>query len=194
MSLEQHACRCALDDAPRIHHRHLVGASSDDGEIVRDQHHGHAARPALARQQLEDLRLDSDIERRRRLVGNEQARRAGKRDGDCDALAHAARHLVRVVARAPLGLGDAELASSVTARAAASCGPRPRCSRSASAIWPPTVSTGLSDVIGSWKTTAISRPRSRRNASRGNRKSSRPSKRTAAAHARITGQQLQHRA
>ena len=65
------------------------------------------------------------------------------------------------------------------ARAAASCAPRPRCSRNASVIWSPTVSTGLRDVIGSWNTTAISRPRSWRNASRDSRKSSRPSKRTA---------------
>ena len=158
--LEQRACRCALYDAPCIHHRHLVGASGDDGEIMGDQHHGHVARPALARQQFQDLRLDGDVECCRRFVGDEQARRAGKRDGDSNALAHAARHLVRIVARAPVRVGDAKLGEEGSARAAASCGPRPRCSRSASAIWPPTVSTGLSDVIGSWNTTAISRPRS----------------------------------
>ena len=54
--------------------------------------------------------MDGDVERSRRLVGDEQARRAGKRDRDRNALAHAARHLVRILARAPLGLGDAELA------------------------------------------------------------------------------------
>jgi hypothetical protein len=49
-----------------------------------------------------------------------------------------------------------------TAPASASAPPRPRCTRSASAIWRPTVSTGLSDVIGSWKIIEISLPRSAR--------------------------------
>ena len=34
--------------------------------------------------------------------------------------------------------------------------------RMASAIWSPTVNTGFSDVIGSWKIIAISLPRSAR--------------------------------
>ncbi len=34
-----------------------------------------------------------------------------------------------------------------------------RCSRTASEIWSPTVSTGLSEVIGSWKIIATSLPR-----------------------------------
>ena len=34
-----------------------------------------------------------------------------------------------------------------------------RCRRTDSEIWSPTVSTGLSDVIGSWKIIAISLPR-----------------------------------
>jgi hypothetical protein len=35
----------------------------------------------------------------------------------------------------------------------------PRCGRSTSPIWRPTGSTGLSEVIGSWKIMAMSRPR-----------------------------------
>ena len=44
-------------------------------------------------EQVEDLRLDGDVESRGRLVGHEQARSAGERDGDHHALAHAAREL-----------------------------------------------------------------------------------------------------
>ena len=49
-------------------------------------------------QQVEDLRLDRDVERRRRLVGDQQLRLAGERHRDHRALAHAARELVRIVA------------------------------------------------------------------------------------------------
>ena len=51
-------------------------------------------------QQVEDLRLDGDVERGRRLVGDQQVRGAGQRHGDHHPLAHAARELVRIVARA----------------------------------------------------------------------------------------------
>ena len=37
------------------------------------------------------------------------------------------------------------------------------CTRIASLIWSPIVSTGLSEVIGSWKIIAMSPPRSSRN-------------------------------
>src|SRR4051812_10571596 len=48
--------------------------------------------------------------------------------------------------------------SSVRSRSALP--PSPRCLRSTSPIWKPTVNTGLSEVIGSWKIMEISEPRS----------------------------------
>ena len=48
-------------------------------------------------QQVEDLRLDRHVERRRRLVGDQELRLARERHRDHRALAHAARELVRVV-------------------------------------------------------------------------------------------------
>jgi hypothetical protein len=56
--------------------------------------------------QVEDLRLDRHVERRRRLVGDQELRVARQRHGDHDALAHPARHLVGVVLDALPGLGD----------------------------------------------------------------------------------------
>ena len=47
-------------------------------------------------QQLEDLGLRRDVERRRRLVGEEQLRVAGQRRGEGDPLAHPARQLERI--------------------------------------------------------------------------------------------------
>ena len=60
-------------------------------------------------QQLEDLRLHGDVERRRRLVGDQQLRSAGDRHRDHDALAHAARELVRILLEALRRRRDADL-------------------------------------------------------------------------------------
>ena len=57
---------------------------------------------------LEHLGLDRDVERGRRLVGDEQLRRVGDRHRDHRPLAHPAGELVRVVAGAVAGLRDAD--------------------------------------------------------------------------------------
>ena len=58
-------------------------------------------------QQVEVLRLDRHVEIGRRLVGDDQLRAAGQRDRADDALAHAARHLVRILAHPHRRRGDA---------------------------------------------------------------------------------------
>ena len=60
-------------------------------------------------QQLEDLRLDGDVERGGRLVGDQQVGLVGERHGDHHALALAARELMREGAEPLLGLADADL-------------------------------------------------------------------------------------
>ena len=47
-------------------------------------------------EQVDDLGLDRDVERRDRLVADDEVRRRGERPGDADALALAAGELVRV--------------------------------------------------------------------------------------------------
>ena len=58
--------------------------------------------------QCEDLVLDGDVQRRRRLVRQHQARLAGERQGDHGALQHAARPVMRIVVEPPVGAGDAD--------------------------------------------------------------------------------------
>ena len=73
-------------------------------------------------QQVEDLGLDRDVERGGRLVGDDQRRLAGERHRDERPLAHAARQLVRVVARracAARGCATASSSSTACARAVA---------------------------------------------------------------------------
>src|SRR4051794_4681780 len=86
------------DDALRglRHHAHRMG----------DQHDGHAEAVLHVLQQIEDLRLDGDVERGGRLVGDDELWLAGQRHGDHDALAHAARKLMRVIVQAAGGIGD----------------------------------------------------------------------------------------
>ena len=50
-------------------------------------------------QQFEDLRLQHDVERRRRLVGDQQLRLERAGDGDDHALALAARQFVRIAGK-----------------------------------------------------------------------------------------------
>ena len=100
--------RRLLHLAARVHHHHPLGHLGDDAEIVRDQDDGGADLGLQVLHQVEDLRLDGDVERRGRLVGDQQLGPAGQRDGDHHALAHAAGELVGILVEAALGLGDAD--------------------------------------------------------------------------------------
>ena len=70
---------------------------------MRDQDDRRARFLAEHAHQVEDLRLDGDVERSGRLVGDKKIRLAGERHRDHDALAHAAGEPVRIVVEAPLG-------------------------------------------------------------------------------------------
>ena len=65
--------------------------------------------PALqALQQLQNLRLNGDVERGGGLVGDQQGWLVGQRHGDHDALALPAGKFVREGSQAFLGLGQAD--------------------------------------------------------------------------------------
>ncbi len=79
-----------LGDARRVHHDDAVGVARHHAEIVGDDDQRNVE---LARQilhQFENLRLDGDVERGGRLVGDDQLRIARESDRDHHALAHAA--------------------------------------------------------------------------------------------------------
>ena len=108
-----------LDDMTGIHDGDVMGEAGDDAEIVRDPDDGGAELGLQPLDELDDLRLDRHVERRRRLVGDDQFRRAGERHGDHDALAHAAGELVGIVVEARRRLGDADLMPGSRSRATA---------------------------------------------------------------------------
>ena len=104
--------------------------------------------------QLEDLGLHRDVERRRRLVGDEQLRVAAPAPGRSSP-AGAGRRTAGAGRRrrAAPGRGSRPASSSSIARCRAAFGAIAWWLRSISAIWKPMVYTGLSAVIGSWKMT-----------------------------------------
>ena len=90
------SARRALDDAAEIHHRDAVGDVLHHREVVRDEDIGEPEPPLQVAQQIEDLRADRDVERRDRLVADDQLRLDRERARDGDALALAAGEFVRI--------------------------------------------------------------------------------------------------
>src|SRR5262249_40037192 len=100
--LAEQALRLALlDDLAEVHHRDAVGEVADHAEVVGDEEVGEAELALEVAQEVQDLRLDRDVERRGRLVADEHARADGERARDADALALPARELVRIAPDLP---------------------------------------------------------------------------------------------
>ena len=116
-----------LDHLAGVEHGDLVGDAPHHAEIVADEQHRQAAPALQLLQQVEDLRLDGDVERRRRLVEDQQVGLGRQRAGDQRALAHAAGQLMRIGARPRRAARRCRpRRSSSTARASAASRVRPR--------------------------------------------------------------------
>ena len=167
-----------LDDAARVHHDDAVGELGDQAEVVRDEDDRRVRLLLRGAHDLDDLRLDRDVERRRRLVGDEDPR-ARSRSPSRSSRAGASRPRTRA------GTGSTRRSADGTPTSSSSCdgslASRRRrsspelCVWIASEIWSPIVKTGFSDVIGSWKIIAISPPRISRSSFFGIVSRSRPS-------------------
>ena len=101
-----------LEDArrgPRVHdlapghHADAVAGLPHDAQVVGDQQQRHAEARLQILEEPEDLSLDGDVERRGRLVGDQQVRLVGQRHRDHHALPLAPRELVGIRAEALLG-------------------------------------------------------------------------------------------
>ena len=84
-----------LDDLTKIHNRDTVRHVLDDREIMTDEEQRQAKFPLQILKQIHDLRLDGDVERRDRLVADDQVRLRRERPCDADALALSALEFVR---------------------------------------------------------------------------------------------------
>src|SRR5882757_8172832 len=106
-STEKLRNRRLFNDPSRIHDHDALGELRNDTEVVRDQHHRHAELLAQLAQKLEDLGLDRDVERRRRLIRDQKTRPARDGHRNHDPLAHTARQTMRVIVGAAAGIGNA---------------------------------------------------------------------------------------
>ena len=183
---EDRLLRPLLDDPARVHHGDVVGDLGDHAEVVGDQHDRRVELALQAVEQLEDLRLDGHVERRRRLVGDQQLRVVDQPHRDHHALAHAAGELVRVAVDAAARLGDADQAEHLD-------GAVERLRLADVAVRADRLDQLVADLVegmqradsGSWKIIAISLPRMSRSSSSSALSRSRPSNRTSPLIARV---------
>ncbi len=87
-----------LDDLAEVHHRDPVADVLDHRQVVGDEQVCQPEPLAQVGQQVEDLALDRHVERRDRLVADDELGLDRERPGDADALALTARELVRIAA------------------------------------------------------------------------------------------------
>jgi hypothetical protein len=104
---EQVSGRGPLDYPARVHHHDLLGVGRGEGEVMADHQQRGAKLLLQVQQEIHDLSLGRDVERGRRLVGDQQRGLAGQGDGDDHALAHATGELVRVFVESPFRRGEA---------------------------------------------------------------------------------------
>jgi hypothetical protein len=106
---EDRGDRALLHRLAVLHHHHAVGVAADDLQVVGDEQHRHPLAPAQLRQEFEHLGLDGDVERRGRLVGDQQLGRVGQRRRDHHPLPLPAGELVRVGVQPLLHAREADL-------------------------------------------------------------------------------------
>ena len=124
--LSEDSFTCAgLHERARIHDEHTVAHLVDDAKIVRDQQQGHANLTLQRLHQVQNLSLDSHVERRGRLVGDHQARTTGNRHGNHHPLPHTARELVRIAAHDDIGRRYAHLCKQLSPPACGLCPVKP---------------------------------------------------------------------
>ncbi|OWK19103.1 hypothetical protein AJ88_48580 [Mesorhizobium amorphae CCBAU 01583] len=66
-----------LAHRPVLHDVDIVGELAHHGQVVGDQDHRHPQFLLQVANEVEDLRLDGDVECRRRLVGDQHVRIVG---------------------------------------------------------------------------------------------------------------------
>ena len=98
--------RRQLHDLAEVHHRDPIGDVPDDGEVVRDEEVREVELALQCLEQIDDLRLDRDVERRHRLVADDEVRIEGQGARKPDSLALTAGELVWIARRGVGGEAD----------------------------------------------------------------------------------------
>src|SRR3984893_17671062 len=98
--------RGGLDILPRIHDRDPVADLISRAQVVGGEEDSDAAFFREPLEQLENLRLDRDVERGRGFIGNDELRLRQQRERNHEPLPLAAGELVRELAQCLLRLRD----------------------------------------------------------------------------------------
>lgn len=85
-----------LDDAPEIHDSDIVRNVPHDRKVVRDEYERQVILPLQSRKEVQDLRLDRNIESRDRLIANDQFWLQGECPGNPKTLTLATGKLMRI--------------------------------------------------------------------------------------------------
>ena len=133
----EHVGRADLADLAEVHHDDAVAHVLHDREVVGDEDQREPVALLHVLEQVQDLRLHRHVERRDRLVADDQLRLGDDGAGDRDALALAAGELVRapaalqrrVEADARASPRRPSAAAPRRCRSSRCAGPRRRCPR-----------------------------------------------------------------
>ncbi len=90
---EQHLAGTGLHDAPPVHDRHSGTEKSDHRKVVGDEEVGEIVLPLELAQEIQNLRLDRDVEGRDRFVEHDEGGFGRERARHRDALALPTGHL-----------------------------------------------------------------------------------------------------
>ena len=88
--------RAAFNDAPQIHHAHLVRKIFHDAQVVGNEEEAQPQFLLQRFQQIQYLRLHRHIQRAGGLIADQQLRRHRQGPGNGDSLALTARELMRI--------------------------------------------------------------------------------------------------
>ncbi len=128
----------------------------DDAQVMGDEEVGQAVLALQLYEQVQDLRLDRDVEGARRLVQHHEVGLQGDGAGDGDALPLAPRELVWVAEQVLATEADA-LQQRDHPFVEVRCPDASLCTRNGRPTMSLTSWRGFSEAKASWKTTCVFR-------------------------------------
>ena len=147
----------ALDDLAATHDMDLVGNHPHHGEVVADEQVGEAHLPLQRCEQLKDLSLDEDIQRRHGFVEDHQVGAQRQCACDGDPLTLATGQLVRITVGD--GRRQGHLVQQLEHPLPARRGVAALCTARGSAMVRAMVKRGSREEYGFWKTGCTRRRR-----------------------------------
>ena len=82
-----------------VHHEYMIAYVFNHRQIMRDEQIGQSKLLLKVLKQVDDLSLNTHVQRAHRLIANDEARLDSKRPRNADALALSARKFVGVALR-----------------------------------------------------------------------------------------------